>query len=151
MAVTTGSEPFGLWRVTVSWQGDTVYRVHFGKTGEEGPVHPLIHRFLTGQEVDLSGIASPADETDGVSGAIYRAVRGVRYGEVATYGEIAARVGTSPRAVGQAMARNPTPLVIPCHRIVSKNGLGGFTPSPMIKRDLLAMERSVCQGRKGRV
>ena len=147
----TGSEPFGLWLVTVSWQGDAVYRVHFGRTGQEGPVHPLIRRYLMGREVDLSGIASPADEAEGLTGAIYRAVRDVGYGEVATYGEIARRVGTSPRAVGQAMARNPTPLVIPCHRIVSKKGLGGFTPSPEIKRELLAMERSVCQGRKGRV
>ena len=151
MAVTTGSEPFGLWRVTVSWQGNAVYRVHFGTTGAEGPVHPLIHRYLAGQEVDLSAIASPADETDGVTGAVYRAVRGIGYGETATYGEIAARVGTSPRAVGQAMARNPTPLVIPCHRVVSKNGPGGFTPSPEIKRALLAMERSVAGGRRGRV
>jgi methylated-DNA-[protein]-cysteine S-methyltransferase len=150
MAVTTGSEPFGLWRVTVSWQGDMVYRVHLGKTGEEGPVHPLIHRYLAGQEVDFSGIASPVDEMDGVSGAIYRAVRGVCYGQVATYGEIAAKAGTAPRAVGQAMARNPTPLVVPCHRIVSKNGLGGFTPPLQIKRDLLALEASVCRGRKGR-
>jgi methylated-DNA-[protein]-cysteine S-methyltransferase len=86
-----------------------------------------------------------------VSAVISRAVRKVGYGETATYGEIAEAVGTSPRAVGQAMARNPTPLVIPCHRIVSKNGLGGFTPSVEIKRELLAMERSVRGGRKGRV
>jgi methylated-DNA-[protein]-cysteine S-methyltransferase len=151
MAVTSGSHPFGLWVVTVSWQGDVVYRVHFGRTGPEGPVHPLIRQYLRGQVVDLSGLGTPADEGDGMSAAIYRSVRRVGYGEVATYGEIAERVGTSPRAVGQAMARNPTPLVIPCHRIVSKNGLGGFTPSLEIKRDLLAMERSVCEGRKGRV
>ena len=135
----------------MSWQGNTVYRVHLGTTGEEGPVHPLIHRYLAGQEADFSGIASPVDEMDGVSGAIYRAVRGVGYGETATYGEIAAVVGTSPRAVGQAMARNPTPLVVPCHRIVGKNGIGGFTPPLAIKRDLLAMERFVREGRKGRV
>ena len=151
MAVTTGSHPFRLWVVTVSWQEDEVWRVHFGRTGPAGPVHPLVRRYLMGQEVDLAGIGSPADEGDGVSAAIYRAVRRVGYGEVATYGEIADIVGTSPRAVGQAMARNPTPLVIPCHRIVSKKGLGGFTPSVEIKRDLLAMERAVCQGRKGRV
>ena len=59
----------------------------------------------------------------------------------ATYGEIAARVGTSPRVVGQAMARNPTPLIIPCHRIVAVKGIGGFTPPLEIKRDLLAMEK----------
>jgi len=149
MAVTTGSEAFGLWVVTVSWQGNMVYRVHLGRTGEEGPVHPLIHKYLTGQEVDFSGITSPVDEMDGASGAIYRAVRGVGYGETATYGEIAAKVGTSPRAVGQAMARNPTPLIVPCHRIVSKTGLGGFTPPLEMKRDLLAMERTVIRGRTG--
>ena len=151
MAVTSGSHPFRLWVVTVSWQGDTVYRVHFGRTGPSGPVHPLIRRYLTGREVDLTGIRSPADEGDGMGAAICRAVRRVGYGEVATYGEIAELVGTAPRAVGQAMARNPTPLVIPCHRIVSKHGIGGFTPPIEIKRDLLAMERSVRQGRKGRV
>jgi methylated-DNA-[protein]-cysteine S-methyltransferase len=137
--------------VTVSWQGDVVYRVHFGRTGPEGPVHPRIREYLMGRQVDPAGIRSPACEGDGVSAVISRAVRKVGYGETATYGEIAEAVGTSPRAVGQAMARNPTPLVIPCHRIVSKNGLGGFTPSVEIKRELLAMERSVRGGRKGRV
>lgn len=150
MAVTSGSQPFGLWVVTVSWQGDEVYRVHFGRTGPAGPVHPLIRRFLMGHEVDLSPIHSPAEEGDGVTAAIYRAVKGVGYGEVATYGEIAERVGTSPRAVGQAMARNPTPLVIPCHRIVSKQGIGGFTPPIEIKRDLLAMERAACRQKRAR-
>jgi len=151
MAVTSGSHPFGLWVVTVSWQGDEVYRVHFGRTGPEGPVHPLIRRYLMGQEVDLSGIRSPADEGDGKSTGIYQAVRGIGYGQVATYSEIAEIVGTSPRVVGQAMARNPTPLVIPCHRVVSKHGIGGFTPPIEIKRDLLGMERTVCRARRGRV
>ena len=128
-----------------------MFRVHFGRTGPDGPVHPLIRRYLMGQEVDFGGIATPADEGDGVTPAIYRAVRRVGYGEVATYGEIARQVGTSPRAVGQAMARNPTPLVVPCHRIVSAHGIGGFTPPIEIKRDLLAMEERVSRGRKGRV
>jgi len=58
-----------------------------------------------------------------------------------TYGDIARRAGTSPRVVGQAMRRNMVPLVIPCHRVVSQSGIGGFTPDPAIKEDLLAMER----------
>jgi methylated-DNA-[protein]-cysteine S-methyltransferase len=72
---------------------------------------------------------------------IYRAVRYVTYGTTATYGEIAETVGTSPRVVGQAMARNPTPLVIPCHRIVAAHGMGGFSPDIEIKAALLAMEK----------
>jgi methylated-DNA-[protein]-cysteine S-methyltransferase len=42
--------------------------------------------------------------------------------------------------VGRAMAHNPTPLVIPCHRVVAARGIGGFTPSVEIKEALLAME-----------
>ena len=68
--------------------------------------------------------------------------REIPYGSTVTYGEIAREVGTSPRAVGQAMARNPTPLVIPCHRVVAADGIGGFSPSVEIKEALLAMEKA---------
>ena len=47
-------------------------------------------------------------------------------GQVLTYGEVAARIGSSPRAVGQACGNNPIPVIIPCHRIVGKASLGGF-------------------------
>ncbi|MBF0187505.1 MAG: methylated-DNA--[protein]-cysteine S-methyltransferase [Magnetococcales bacterium] len=43
-----------------------------------------------------------------------------------TYGALAKAAGTAPRAVGQAMRRNPIPLLIPCHRVVAANGLGGY-------------------------
>jgi methylated-DNA-[protein]-cysteine S-methyltransferase len=43
--------------------------------------------------------------------------------------------------VGQALARNLLPLIIPCHRVVSRSGIGGFSPDPAIKEELLAMER----------
>ncbi|MFN6991186.1 MAG: methylated-DNA--[protein]-cysteine S-methyltransferase [Fervidobacterium sp.] len=51
----------------------------------------------------------------------------VEYGTIITYGKLAQLCGTSPRVVGFAMAANPLPIYIPCHRVVSKNGLGGFT------------------------
>ena len=86
-------------------------------------------------------LATIACEGETVSARIYRAVREVPYGSTATYGQIAAQVGTSPRAVGRAMAHNPTPLVVPCHRIVAANGIGGFTPHLEIKELLLALER----------
>jgi methylated-DNA-[protein]-cysteine S-methyltransferase len=91
--------------------------------------------------LDLSGLASIACEGDTPSARIYRAVREVPYGSTATYGQIASMVGTSPRAVGQAMARNPTPLVVPCHRIVAAHGIGGFSPALEIKQLLLGMEK----------
>ncbi|MFN3691585.1 MAG: methylated-DNA--[protein]-cysteine S-methyltransferase, partial [Fervidobacterium sp.] len=51
----------------------------------------------------------------------------VEYGTIITYGKLAQLCDTSPRVVGFAMAANPLPIYIPCHRVISKNGIGGFT------------------------
>lgn len=50
----------------------------------------------------------------------------IPYGETRTYGEIARILKTSPRAVGNACRNNPVPMVIPCHRVVAANGIGGY-------------------------
>lgn len=50
----------------------------------------------------------------------------IPYGETRTYGEIAKILNTSPRAVGNACRNNPLPLVIPCHRVVAANSIGGY-------------------------
>ena len=92
--------------------------------------------------VDLSEMGTIACEGETVSARIYRAVREVPYGSTATYGQIAALVGTSPRVVGRAMAHNPTPLVVPCHRIVAADGIGGFSPALEIKELLLLLEQN---------
>ncbi len=57
---------------------------------------------------------------------VWAALRRIPAGEVRTYGEIARIVGSSPRAVGNACRHNPLPLVVPCHRVVSAGGIGGF-------------------------
>ena len=67
-------------------------------------------------------------------------VRKIKYGEVKTYKEIAEKIGTSYRAVGQALKRNPAPIIIPCHRVVAKNGLGGYSAGIEIKKELLKLE-----------
>jgi len=141
METVSGSCRFGLWHVHVYWNGNLVSRVRFSRTGIEGSVPLLIQKFCAGKPVDLSSFASDAIQGDTAYSRIYRAVRAIPYGKTATYGEIARQVGTSPRAVGQAMARNPTPLVIPCHRVVAANGIGGFSPEIEIKELLLAMEK----------
>lgn len=58
--------------------------------------------------------------------SVWRYLRGIPAGEVRTYGEVAAELGSSARAVGNACRRNPLPLIIPCHRVVSASGIGGF-------------------------
>jgi methylated-DNA-[protein]-cysteine S-methyltransferase len=69
----------------------------------------------------------------------------IPYGETKTYGEIAKKLKTSPRAVGNACRRNPVPIVIPCHRVVASKGLGGYSGATEgetqdIKRQLLKLE-----------
>ena len=66
------------------------------------------------------------------------------YGQTATYTEIAARAGSprGARAAGNALGRNPIPVIVPCHRVLhSTGGLGGYTGGLDRKRTLLALER----------
>jgi methylated-DNA-[protein]-cysteine S-methyltransferase len=141
MEIISGSCRFGLWYVHVWWTDTAVQRVRFSPTGLEGEIPPLIRKYCGGQPVDCSALESFALHDDTMYSRIYREVRTVPYGTTKTYGEIAEKAGTAPRVVGQAMARNPTPLVIPCHRIVAAHGIGGFSPSIEIKEALLAMEK----------
>jgi methylated-DNA-[protein]-cysteine S-methyltransferase len=141
MEIISGSCRFGLWFVHVWWTKNTVHQVRFAKTGIPGEVPDLIRHYCAGKVVSLLPLYSPATRDDTVYGRIYREVQQVPYGSTSTYGMIAKKIGTSPRVVGQAMARNPTPLVIPCHRITAAHDIGGFSPSIDIKEALLAMEK----------
>jgi len=148
METMSGSCRLGLWHVHVYWSGNTIHRIRFARTPIPGDVPLLIRQFCAGRPADLRTLETIAIHEDSTYSRIYRAVREIPRGKTTTYGEIARQVGTSPRVVGQAMARNPTPLVIPCHRVVAADGIGGFSPSVEIKEALLAMERNV--RRKGR-
>lgn len=61
------------------------------------------------------------------TGEVMREMAAIPYGETRTYGEIAEAIDSSPVAVGQACGRNPVPLVVPCHRVVGADSLGGFS------------------------
>ncbi len=71
----------------------------------------------------------------------------IPYGTVQTYGNLAREIGCNrgARAVGQALKRNPLPLIIPCHRVVASVGLGGFTAPGALqtKKALLELEGSL--------
>lgn len=84
---------------------------------------------LTDVVLDIDADASPFDR------AVWSAAREVAPGTVATYGDLARRVGRpgAARAVGGAMGRNPVPWVIPCHRIVAASGIGGFSSARGLK------------------
>lgn len=78
---------------------------------------------------------------EGFTGEVHTALRAIPYGETRTYGQIAEQVGTAPIAVGQACARNPLPLVVPCHRVVGSDSLRGYM-YPGLQERLLELERA---------
>ncbi|WMW26267.1 methylated-DNA--[protein]-cysteine S-methyltransferase [Methanolobus sediminis] len=91
-------------------------------------------------EVDLSGLTQFQRE-------VLEEVRKIPYGETITYQELASRVGRNgaARAVGSAVAKNPYPIIIPCHRVVASSGIGGFCGETCgekveLKRKMLEME-----------
>ncbi|MBK1719557.1 methylated-DNA--[protein]-cysteine S-methyltransferase [Thiocystis violacea] len=57
---------------------------------------------------------------------VWAVLRAIPAGRTRTYGEVAEELGSAARAVGQACRANPCPIVVPCHRVVGRRGLGGF-------------------------
>ncbi|OLT26468.1 cysteine methyltransferase [Actinomadura sp. CNU-125] len=99
---------------------------------------------------DLERFGLPIDWrlTSDVQRAVLAALyEGVPYGTVVTYGELGDRSGTGVHAqvVGQVMGANPIPLIVPCHRVVASNGLGGYSGACGVegKRWLLTLEGAV--------
>jgi methylated-DNA-[protein]-cysteine S-methyltransferase len=84
----------------------------------------------TGPGADLASIALQDDDLSPFRQRVYREARRIPRGELASYAELAALAGSprAARAVGRAMATNPWPIVVPCHRVVSAEGeLHGFS------------------------
>lgn len=90
----------------------------------------LTQDYFNGQAVDFSEIQCKLPTKASFSGRVLRACREVPYGRTASYSDLAGRIGRSDasRAVAGALSRNPTPLVVPCHRVTYRDGrLGGFS------------------------
>ncbi|NEJ69128.1 methylated-DNA--[protein]-cysteine S-methyltransferase [Rhizobium phaseoli] len=90
-----------------------------------------VKRYFQGEETDFSGVELDLDGQDAFLRDIYAAARRVGWGHTTTYGALAKELGAGPevaRDVGQAMAKNPVALIIPCHRVLAAGGkIGGFS------------------------
>jgi methylated-DNA-[protein]-cysteine S-methyltransferase len=100
---------------------------------------------LGGGTRDLASIALDMTGVPSFHARVYEALRAVPLGATVTYGELAARVGSpkATRAIGQAMGKNPFPILVPCHRVVASGGrAGGFSAhgGVVTKAKLLAIE-----------
>ena len=107
----------------------------------------LIVALLQGEPSDLSGIALDMDRVADFERQVYAIARTIPPGRTLTYGDIAVKLGDrlAARDVGQAMGKNPFPIVVPCHRVLSSTGaLHGFSaPGGIVtKRRMLEIERA---------
>lgn len=88
-------------------------------------------RYFRGEAVDFGETRLDLGRADAFFAQVYDTVRRLNWGETTTYGAVAKALGAGPeaaRAVGQAMATNPVPLIIPCHRVLAAgNKIGGFS------------------------
>lgn len=106
-------------------------------------VADALRAMLAGEPGEISLDLVALDSCPPFQQAVLRAAARIPRGQVRTYGEIAAHLGKpgAARAVGNALANNPFPLVVPCHRVVRAGGhLGGFGGGSTMKRVLLALE-----------
>jgi methylated-DNA-[protein]-cysteine S-methyltransferase len=118
----------------------------------EAPPPPAVERainaivaLLSGAARDLSAIGLDMDGVPDFNLRVYAVARQIPPGATLTYGEIARRLGDPglARAVGQALGRNPFPIIVPCHRVLAAGGkLGGFSANggASTKRRMLAIE-----------
>jgi methylated-DNA-[protein]-cysteine S-methyltransferase len=108
--------------------------------------HPLtarLARFFAGEQDDFLDVEIDLDEATPFQRAVAEALRRIPYGQVVTYGELAALAGHpgAHRAVGSFCAHNRFAVVVPCHRVVSADGIGPYgSLGTDYKRRLLALE-----------
>ena len=112
--------------------------------GERYPeLEEALERYFRGENVDFSYFPLDLSSLSLFQRRVLEEVRGIGWGEVKSYEEIGERLGDrrKARAVGQALAKNPLPIIIPCHRVIRKDGeLGGFSWGLEWKRLLLRLE-----------
>ncbi len=155
--VHTGSLSTPVGRVSVESDGEAIVRVAWrpGRPASvEEPQDPLLIEALRQLRAYFDGTLTAFDlpvdlgrQPDATRVVLQTLAESVEHGTSITYGELAARsaTGVPARAIGSIMGSNPIPLVIPCHRVVAADGLGGYSGGeaghgPATKRWLLEFE-----------
>ena len=104
----------------------------------------IVVRHIAGERVELESIEVDLDGVPDFHREVYAALRRVPAGRTVTYGALAHSLGKpgAARAIGQAMGKNPIPVIVPCHRVLAANAPGGFSAPGGVttKAKLLAAE-----------
>ena len=125
-----------------------------GETAPPPEVQCVVERIIAllgGEADDLAAVALDMNQVPEFHRRVYEVARTIPPGMTLSYGDIAARIGSpgAARAVGQALGRNPFPIVVPCHRVLAAGGkIGGFSAQGGIatKRRMLAIEGAQING-----
>ena len=109
------------------------------------PLTSEIREYLNRSRTEFSHQDLQIARIEQLSGKFYRQVlrrtMQIPYGRTMAYSDVADSLGSRAwRATGSALANNPLPILVPCHRVVAKNGLGGFGGQVWLKRRLLELE-----------
>ena len=136
-------------QLTISWSGSGLTSVRFGATplpvggSSHGPVAKAFDDYFAGDLEALQCVPLDVAPRSAFAGSVMERLRSVAPGQLITYQGLAARAGSpgAARAVGSVMARNPVPIAVACHRVVSATApLGGYAGGSDRKRWLLAHE-----------
>lgn len=116
----------------VEAQEGAIVSAGWGQAQAETGGDPVLHQALRELTAYFAGTRQAFDvpvriAPDGVQGAVMAAMYAIPFGQTRTYGEIAREVGAPAQAVGQACGGNCIPILVPCHRVLGANGLGGFS------------------------
>lgn len=119
--------PFG--RLTLREDEGRITRLVWGGGAQD--MTPLLDEAARQLDAYFAGTRRsfdlPVAFPPGLPGAVMRALCAIPFGETRTYGDLAKALGAAPQAIGRACGANPVPVIVPCHRILGANGLGGFS------------------------
>jgi len=147
MTETRFSLPFRGGSVTVMERDGAILRVGISDSPPKGSAPSTglakdMRRYLAGEKVSFDQYKVDYSGYTEFQKHVLKTARKIPHGEIRSYGEIAAAAGNprACRAVGSTMANNRICIVVPCHRVVGANGIGGFTGSLEHKIALLELE-----------
>ena len=133
--ITVSEEDGAIVAIDWGWGRDAIAETALLRHARE-QLHAYFDRELTIFDLPLAPIGTPYRQ------CVWQALRDIPYGQTRSYAAIAAVAGGSARSVGQANGNNPIPIIIPCHRVVAANDIGGYSGGDGLptKRYLLALE-----------
>lgn len=123
------------------WQEEAGYKKGPQTSVFENNLQQQLSAYFLGESKSLN---IPITFTTGtpLQQKVWHELMKIPYGETLSYTELAERVGSHPRPVANAVGKNPCPILIPCHRVLAKNSIGGYT-APLgleMKKELLKIE-----------